>query len=150
MNRQPHTSTREMIVAEALGDVVAELRMVDVADYIAFIRLESFAAISDIVDTAAELYFMPGTVRLGHGGEAIVAWDEAPRIRLDLELRPRGATVYFTLDLGAEAAGVEVNYVAFDEPDEDPKANSAFLEAALRGSRLRKRPDSIGGSHAAA
>ena len=150
MNRQPHTSTREMIVAEALGDVVAELRMVDVADYIAFIRLESFAAISDIVDTAAELYFMPGTVRLGHGGEAIVAWDEAPRIRLDLELRPRGATVYFTLDLGAEAAGVEVNYVAFDEPDEDPKANSAFLEAALRGSLLRKRPDSIGGSHAAA
>ena len=67
MIRQSHASARELIVADAIGEVVSELRLVDAADYIAFIRLEHFACISDIVDSAAELYFMPGTLRLGHG-----------------------------------------------------------------------------------
>lgn len=138
MNRQPHASTREIIVAKAIEEVVSELRLVDVADYIAFIRLEHFACISDIVDSAAELFFMPETLRLGHGGEAHVGWLETPRIVLDLELRPRGATVYFALSLTALHASVEVNYVAFDQPDPDPERNTAFLEAALEGARIRK------------
>ena len=136
MDRQPHASTREIIVAKAIEEVVSELRLVDVADYIAFIRLEHFACISDIVDSAAELFFMPETLRLGHGGEAHVGWLETPRIVLDLELRPRGATVYFALSLTALHASVEVNYVAFDAPD--PDRNTAFLEAALEAARIRK------------
>jgi len=127
-----------MIVADAIGDVVSELRMVDVADYIAFIRLEHFACISDIVDSAAELYFMPRTIRLGNGGQVHASWTDLPRVELDLELRPRGATVYFTLSLGAEEAGIEVNYVAFDEPDVDPERNTAFLAAALEDARIRR------------
>ena len=102
MNRQPHAASRETIVAEAIKEVVGELRLVDVADYIAFIRLEHFSTVSDIVDSAAELFFMPGTLKLGHGGEAHVGWAAAPRIVLDLELRPVGATVYFALSLEDE------------------------------------------------
>ena len=138
MNRQPHAASREVIVAEAVKDLVGELRLVDVADYIAFIRLEHFATVSDIVDSAAELFFMPGTLKLGHGGEAQVGWTETPRIVLDLELRPVGATVYFALSLDALTASVEVNYVAFDRPDPDPKRNTAFLETALERARIRK------------
>ena len=138
MIRQPHACSREIIVAEAIKEVVGELRLVDVADYIAFIRLEHFACISDIVDSAAELFFMPETLRLGHGGEAHVGWLETPRIVLDLELRPRGATVYFALSLTALHASLEVNYVAFDTPDPDPGRNTAFLEAALEAARIRK------------
>lgn len=138
MNRQPHAASREVIVAEAVKDLVGELRLVDVADYIAFIRLEHFATVSDIVDSAAELFFMPGTLKLGHGGEAHVGWTETPRIVLDLELRPMGATVYFALSLDALTASVEVNYVAFDRPDPDPKRNTAFLETALERARIRK------------
>jgi hypothetical protein len=138
MNRQPQSPNREIIVAKAIEEVVSELRLVDVADYIAFIRLEHFACISDIVDSAAELFFMPETLRLGHGGEAHVGWTENPRIVLDLELRPRGATVYFALSLTALHASVEVNYVAFDAPDPDPERNTAFLEAALEAARIRK------------
>lgn len=138
MIRQPHASSREVIVANAIRDVVGELRLVDVADYIAFIRLEHFACISDLVDSAAELYFMPRTLRLGNGGQVHVGWAETPRIELDLELRPRGATVYFTLTLGASEAGVEVNYVAFDDPDPDPENNTAFLAAAIEQARLRR------------
>ena len=63
MNRQPHAKSREIIVANAIEQVVGELRLVDVADYIAFIRLEHFACLSDMVDSAAELFFMPGTLQ---------------------------------------------------------------------------------------
>ena len=61
-------------------------RMVDVADYIAFIRLEHFACISDLVDSAAELFFLPRTFRLGNGGQAHVDWSAVPRIELDFVL----------------------------------------------------------------
>lgn len=138
MNRQPHSASREAIVAEAIREVVGELRLVDASDYIAFIRLEHFATVSDIVDSAAELFFMPGTLRLGHGGEAHVTWSDPPRIILDLELRPVGATVYFALILEDERAAVEVNYVAFDLPDSDPERNTAFLANAIEQSRIRR------------
>lgn len=138
MNRQPHSSTREVIVADAIKEVVSELRMVEVGDYIAYIRLERFASVADLVDSAAELYFVPGTLRLGHGGEAHVSWDETPRIVLDLELRPDGVTVYFALTLTAEHAAVDVNYVSFDKPSADPLENNEFLKTALERSRIRK------------
>lgn len=138
MNRQPHSAAREVIVADAIRDVVGELRMIEVADYIAFIRLESMASIADIVDSAAELYFMPGTLRFGLGGEARVAWGEVPSILLDLELRPHGAVIYFTLRLDAAQAGVEVNYISFEQPSEDPDLNTRFLENGLASARIRK------------
>lgn len=144
MNRQPHSASREAIVAEAIREVVGELRLVDASDYIAFIRLEHFATVSDIVDSAAELFFMPGTLRLGHGGEAHVTWSDSPRIILDLELRPAGATVYFALILEDERAAVEVNYVSFDRPDPDPERNTAFLASAIENSRIR-RTESVAG-----
>lgn len=138
MDRQPHSSTREILVAKAISEVVSELRMVDVGDYIAYIRLERFASVADLVESAAELYFEPGTLRLGHGGEANVSWEMPPRVVLDLELRPLGVTVYFALTMTADFASVEVNYVSFDRASADPLENNAFLETALERSRIRK------------
>ncbi|HEV7416051.1 hypothetical protein [Tianweitania sediminis] len=140
MNRQDHSEAREIIVATAISEVVTELRMVDVSDYLAFIRFEQFASIADIVESAAELYFMPGTLKLGHGGEALVNWGEVPRIKLDLELRPQGATVYFTLAMEDKKAGVEVNYVSFDKPTPDPQENTRQLAAMIEHARIRKSP----------
>ncbi|MET3791673.1 hypothetical protein [Aquamicrobium terrae] len=137
MIRQPHAETRESIVAHAIEQVVGELRLVDVADYIAFIRLEHFACLSDLVDSAAELYFMPGTLKLGHGGEAYVDWSGSPRIVLDLELRPTGVTVYFQLTLEEQQASVVVNYVAFEKPREDPQSNTALLRQVIEQARIR-------------
>ena len=138
MNRQPHASSREVIVANAIQDLVGELRLVDAADYIAFLKLEQIATLSDIVGSASELFFMPGTIRLGHGGEAHVGWTEPPRIVLDLELCPGGATVYLKLTLTALTASVEVNYVSFEKPDPSPARNTDFLKAALEKSRIRR------------
>jgi len=137
MDRQPHAFSREVIIARSIEQVVVELRLIDVADYIAFIRLEHFACLSDLVDSASELFFMPGTLRLGHGGEAHVDWSGSPRIVLDLELRPRGVTVYFQLTLTEHEAGVVLNYVSFEQPHEDPATNTDFLAAALEAARLR-------------
>ncbi len=53
------SNEREAIIAENIREVVAELRLVDPADYIAFIRCELFANIADIVASATELYFFP-------------------------------------------------------------------------------------------
>ncbi|MGB3901336.1 MAG: hypothetical protein WA973_22575 [Mesorhizobium sp.] len=138
MNRQPYADSREVIVAGAIEPVVRELRFVEVADYIAFIRLEHFACLSDLVDSAAELFFLPGMLRLGHGGEAHVDWSGQPRIVLDLELRPPGITVYFQLTLTEHEASVVVNYVSFEQPDEDPSRNTALLQAAIERARIRK------------
>jgi hypothetical protein len=138
MNRQPHSLAREVIVAEAIREVVSELRMIAPADYVAFLHTERYANVADIVDSAAELYFQPGTLRMGHGGEVHFDWDQPPRIVLDLELKPTGATVYFTLSLTDKHAAVDVNYVAFDEPSDDPEVNSSFLRETIEAARIRK------------
>ncbi len=138
MNRQPHAKSRELIVAKAIEQVVDELRLIDVADYIAFIRLEHFACLSDLVDSAVELFFLPGTLRLGHGGEAHVDWSGSPRIVLDLELRPPGVTVYFQLTLSEERSSVSVNYVSFEKPGENPEHNTALLETVIEEARIRR------------
>ncbi len=138
MNRQPHASSREVIVATAIQPVVRELRLVDIADYIAFIRLEHFSCLADLVDSAAELYFMPGALRLGLGGEAHICWTGSPRIVLDLELRPEGAVIYFQLSMTATNASVEVHYVSFEKPDTEPKKNTAYLAAAIEQAMIRQ------------
>jgi hypothetical protein len=138
MHRQPNSLDREAIVADAIKEVVSELRMVDVTYYVAFIHLERFANVADIVDSAAELYFQPGTLKLGNGGEVHLDWTGSPRVVLDLELKPSGATVYFTLGMTDKHASVDVNYVSFDEPSPEPDDNTAFLQAALEQARIRK------------
>lgn len=138
MNRQAHSAAREVVVANAIREVVSELRMVDVTDYVAFIRMGRFANVSDLVDSAAERFFMPGTLRLGHGGDVHLEWTGEPKVMLDLELRPRGATVYFTLAMEAETASIDVSYVAFDEAAGTPADNTAFLADAIDQARIRK------------
>lgn len=142
MNRQPHFEQREIIVAEAIREFVSELRMVDVGDLIAYIRLERLATLADLVESAAELHFMPGTVRLGHGCDAHVGWGEPPRIVLDLELKPEGATVYCMLTLSESHAEVSVNFVSFDEgAGRRPSANTARLAQAMERARIRRTAD---------
>ncbi len=140
MHKQAYSVSREAIVADAIKEFVTELRMVDLADYVSFIHLGHFANLADIVDSAAEMFFMPGTLRLGHGGNLDLAWSGDQKVHLDLELKPSGATVFFTLCLGDAEAGIDVNYVAFDRPGGEPETNTAFLQSALEASRIRKTP----------
>jgi hypothetical protein len=135
----PFTEEREKIVAEALRPVASELRLIDAADLIAMLRFEHYADLADLVASSAELYFQPGTVALGIGGDYRLDWDGQPTIVLDLELRPGGVTVYARLTLEDETGAIEISHIAFDEPSEDPELNTLRLAESLVSVSLVRR-----------
>ena len=138
MKKCPFSEQREKLVAEAITPVASELRLLDAADLISLLRFERFANLSDLVASAAELYFLPGTVRFGAGGDYKLEWGSEPEIVLDLEIKPPGVTVYAQLALRNEDAGVEINHISFQQPSSDPDENTAFLERSLNMARFKR------------
>lgn len=130
------STERETIIADNLCEVVADLRLVDPADYIAFIRCELFANVADIVNSATELHFVPGTLGLGHGGDFRCDWQSPPSVTLDMEFRNKGVYAYFRVTLTDKTAAVELNHITFDGPNEDPACNTARLAEAFQDARL--------------
>ena len=136
MKKIPHSTEREKIVAEALSPVATELRLIDAADVVSLLRYERWGNISDLVSSAAELYFLPGTVRFGTGGDYRLDWDSKPEIVLDLEIKPEGVTIYAQLSLADLQAGVEINHINFHRPSTDPDDDTAFLARSLIDARF--------------
>ncbi|WP_099863950.1 hypothetical protein [Pararhizobium haloflavum] len=130
------TEEREKIVADALRPVASELRLIDAGDLISMLKFECYGDLTDLVASAAELYFQPGTVKLGIGGDYWLDWGTHPRVVLDLELRPAGVTVYTRLTLEDATAGVEISHIAFDEPADDPVVNTLLLAESLTHARF--------------
>ena len=146
MNRQPNSIDREIVVAEAIKDVVSELRMVDVADYIAFIRLERFSCIADIVQSASELYLMPGTL-VARTWRGTRGWPGKPS-RRSCSTWSCGQRVPASISpctWPPRPRPLRVNYVSFDSPAEDPDDNTAYLAASLENARIRKEVGDRGG-----
>lgn len=138
MKKNEFSEEREKIVAEAIRPVATELRLIDAADFIALLRFESHASLADLVESAAELYFLPGTVNFGLGGNYTLDWNSLPEIVLDLELKPRGVTVYARLVLAGETAGLEISHINFQQPSKDPDENTAFLAKSLEEAKFAK------------
>ncbi|MGG7516255.1 hypothetical protein ACQ3G6_00025 [Allorhizobium undicola] len=136
MRKCEYTTTREKIVAEAISPVASELRLLDAADLISLIRFEFFGNISDLVSSAAELYFHPGTINFGAGGDYRLDWGDVPEVVLDLEIKPRDVTIYAQLTLTRDYAGLEINHISFQHPSDDPDANTAFLAQSLSEARF--------------
>lgn len=139
MKKNDYSLVREKIVAEALCPVASELRMLDAADLISLLRFERHGNLSDLVASAAELYFLPGTVNFGTGGDYRLDWGSQPEITLDLEIKPVGVTIYAQLALGHDQAGLEINHIAFQDPSSDPDKNTEFLARSLSEARYRPR-----------
>ncbi|MHA7969724.1 hypothetical protein [Rhizobium sp. CAU 1783] len=138
MKKCPYTTQRERIVAEAISPVASELRLLDAADLISLLRFELYGNISDLVSSAAELYFHPGTVNFGAGGEYRLEWGGPPEVILDLEIKPKGITIYAQLSLARDHAGLEINHIAFQNSSGDPDENTRILERRLREARFVK------------
>lgn len=132
MRKCPYSIEREEILARAISPVAAELRLIDAADFISLLRFEYHSSLADLVESAAELYFHPGTVHFGIGGDYSLDWDTHPSVTLDLEIKPRGVTIYAQLMLGHDQAGVSINYINFQSPSSDPDVNTAFLAESLK------------------
>ena len=136
MKKSAYSEQREMIVAEALKPVATELRLLDPADLISLLRFECYGSIADLVSSAAELYYHPGTINFGAGGEYKLEWEGVPEVVLDLELKPKGATVYARLILADRHAAIEINHVSFQNPSENPDENTEFLQRSLTAARF--------------
>lgn len=143
MLKQTETScmTREALLAAAIVDVAGELRAFDVADLVAFIRADDMASLGQLVQSSAEMYFKPDTLRLGLGADVALSWSTPPTITLDLEFSHVGVTVYFRLLLEARAAAIDISFVEFDAPAPDHAHNTARLEWAIADARLPQRKD---------
>jgi hypothetical protein len=140
MKKSTHSLERERIVAEAMRPVATELRMIDAADLVSLLRFERWGSLTDLVSSAAELYFLPGTVRFATSGEFRLDWDTKPEILLDLEIKPDGVTIYAQLSLTDDQAGIDINHIAFHEPTSDPEEETRFLEDSLSKARFVVTP----------
>jgi hypothetical protein len=136
MKKCTYSTERERIVATAISQVASELRLLDAADLISLLRFECNSSLADLVSSAAELYFHPGTISFGSGGDYMLEWGGTPVVTLDLEIKPRGVSVYARLRLAESQAGLEIDHIAFHNPSDSPAENTAFLERSLREAKF--------------
>jgi hypothetical protein len=134
------TLEREKALADGLRDVASELRLIDAADLIAYIRTEQFANIANLVNSSTELYYKPGTLSFGQSADIDVKWGGTPTIALDMEFHHQQVRVYFRLLLEALQAGVEITYISFDRPSAGPDENTERLVAAIADARFAPVP----------
>ena len=130
------TFEREKALGQGIRELASDLRLVEPADYINFVRTERFANIANLISSSAELFFKPGTIFFGHSGDVEVTWDQPPTVALDMEFRHMQVSVYFRLVLEDRKAGVEITYVAFDGASGEPDENTRRLVAAIADARL--------------
>jgi len=131
-----YSREREKALAEGLRDVASELRLIDPADFIAFIRTEQFGNIRNLVNSSTEMFFKPGTISFGLSGEVDAPWGCAPCISLDMEFHHLNVSAYFRLVLPSLHAGIEISSVSFEGGSEDPDKNTARLVEALEDARV--------------
>lgn len=143
MKKTPHSHEHEKIVAQALAPVARELRLIDIADLIAMLKYERHASLSELVTSAAELYFLPDTVKLGAGGDYVVDWDYNPKIVLDLEICPNLVTVYVRLTLEKDFCGIEISHIEFKDSFTSEAESARFLRQTLEDAAfsMHKMPE---------
>jgi hypothetical protein len=123
-------------MADGLKEVAAELRLIDPADLVAFIRTERYGNIRTLVNSATEMYFKPGTIAFGLAGHVDLRWDGNPSISLDMEFHYQRIDVFFRLLLESNEAGVEIHYISFGDLALNTKENTALLAAAVADARV--------------
>jgi hypothetical protein len=138
---QQHDQTllRARALAEGIKDVAAELRLINVADFIAYIHLEKFANIQDIVNSSVELFFKHGTLSYGLAADFELDWGNTPSIFIDMEFRHMSVSVIFSLVLRALHASVDIRAISFGEGSKNPEADTQHLIAAIADARLPGR-----------
>ena len=124
-------------VASAIASLAAELRLVDISDYIAYLRMEQFSCIADIVREAADLYFTPGFVRFDMDGEASADWGAAPEVTLMLVIDSARAKAHVALKLCTDHAEVKLGYVNFSEDLQARDDKTWLFIDDIAGNRIR-------------
>ena len=135
-----HASTRTAILAEALRDTVAELRLIEAADMIAYMRTGRWANIADLVQSSAELSFADGSIVFACSGDFAVGWGEPVSISLDMEFQYADVTAFFALTLASKRTLVEIKKVWFATIPPDDATGTRLFAAAVSAARLAAAP----------
>ena len=130
----------ERTLGAALKDVASELRLIDAADFAAFIRIGHMANLKSLVQSSIELHFKPGALELAELGEIELGWVKPPRITLPMKFRYGGVRVYFRLRLAALSAAVEVESIRAENGTEDETLNRALRDALIEARVVRRAP----------
>jgi hypothetical protein len=130
------TALRARLLADALVDVVEELRLIDADDLIAYIRSHRWATITDLVESSTELFFRDGTLRFACAASFDVGWGRAPSVTLDMEFQGAAVTAFFTVTLGATQSEIDLKAVWFSSPRESETAATLVFATALSNARL--------------
>ncbi|MFD1695840.1 hypothetical protein [Roseibium aestuarii] len=130
---------RKQAIVDALGGFIEELKLVDVLDFLAYVRMDKHDNIADLVSSAAELSFREGTLRYAMSASASVDWDRAPEISLNLEFFNDGLWLYFTLVLGAPDNRVLVDYIETSPREEGDTPPAPGALAGLATDSLTRR-----------
>jgi hypothetical protein len=138
LSRSAHAQLRSKILAEGVKEVVAELLLVDVIDFITYIHSEQFANIQDIVNSSIELFFKPGTLSYGWGAEVELDWGKMPAVILDMEFRHQSVWVIFKLTLLAGRTNVAIQHISFAKASVCAEQDTRMLIEAVADARLPK------------
>ncbi len=104
-----HFRACEMLLAKAMTETAAEVRMIEPVDLVANIHHERTGHVRDLVESAAELFFKPGTVSICGAGSVRLGWETPVAICFHMEFRNRGVGAYFRLWVSAGEIGVQLD-----------------------------------------
>ena len=124
-----------MIIAPALVEVATELRLVDASALLAMIGAREEAAIADVVQSSAELYFRPGTLRYGLASSFDLGWGAPPTVSIDLEFRNGAVTAFLRMVLSGAAPSVHILDLCFEGAATDHATRARLLAEALANAR---------------
>jgi hypothetical protein len=131
-----YAARRARVIAEGIRDVAAELRLIDLADFISFIRLEQFANIQDIVNSSIELYFKHGTLTYACAADFQLEWDASPAVLIGMEFSHRQVVASFNLTLRPAVASVELHSISFGGEMKDGETEIVELMAAIEDAKI--------------
>jgi hypothetical protein len=124
------------VIGEGIKEVASELRLIDLADFVSFIRLGQFANIQDIVSSSIELYFKHGTLTYACAADFELEWDSSPAVYIGLEFCHQQIIAAFNLALRARDASVDLWSISFDGDFKGAETEVDRLAAAIADARL--------------
>ncbi len=131
-----HTDQWEVLIGAVLREFAAELRMINVIDLVVFIETEQHGNIENLINSSAEMFFMPGSLAFANFAYVDLDWSRPPTVVLSLKLCQPDVTVFFDLKLSDDFAEIDLNHVEFRQRSEDQNENTRLLERAINRSLI--------------
>lgn len=129
------TLERESALAIAMEEVATELRLVDLLDLVAFVRLEQFANIEHIINSSTEVHFRPNVLRFSQVADADLDWDGNPKLSFGMIFDYGGVKIYFRLLIMRENAAVEIDFIDILNPSDCAAENTHRIRHMMNSAR---------------